>query len=110
MTLSEPDKSEEKQSHLWKPGQSGNPAGRPKGSISILTDLRQRLTDLKRNNEAEYYKLIDDYWQDKKKRQLLITMIDGMPRQQTDITTGGEKIVPIFGGKSSEVPTDDSNS
>src|SRR5882672_3841760 len=28
----------EKQTHLWKPGQSGNPAGRPKGSRSKLSE------------------------------------------------------------------------
>lgn len=29
--------------HLWKPGQSGNPAGRPKGSKNNITLLRQAL-------------------------------------------------------------------
>lgn len=30
--------------HLWKPGQSGNPAGRPTGSVSLKTTLLQLLT------------------------------------------------------------------
>lgn len=29
--------------YLWKPGQSGNPAGRPKGSKNNITLLRQAL-------------------------------------------------------------------
>lgn len=30
--------------HLWKPGQSGNPSGRPKGSISLARILREELS------------------------------------------------------------------
>lgn len=37
----------------------------------------------------------------------LANRTEGMPKQSTDITSGGEKIVPIFGGKS--VQDDDSN-
>ena len=35
------DKTEEKQAHLFKPGQSGNPLGRPKGSLNKATILCQ---------------------------------------------------------------------
>ena len=30
----------------WKPGQSGNPAGRPKGTVSLRTILRAQLRDI----------------------------------------------------------------
>jgi hypothetical protein len=71
----------------------GNPGGgRPEGSISILTDLKIRLRKIKETNPEEYEKLIDDYWRDRSKRELLIKMVDGMPRQQTDLTTDGQKI------------------
>lgn len=33
----------EKRAHLWKPGQSGNPAGRPVGAKNKLTLIRQAL-------------------------------------------------------------------
>ena len=32
-----------KPSHLWKPGQSGNPSGRPAMPVSIVKKLRSRL-------------------------------------------------------------------
>lgn len=31
--------------HLWKPGQSGNPAGRPKGALNATTRVVQALLD-----------------------------------------------------------------
>ena len=31
--------------HQFKPGQSGNPGGRPKGSVSIEAELRKRLAE-----------------------------------------------------------------
>ena len=31
--------------YQFKPGQSGNPGGRPKGSVSIEAELRRRLAD-----------------------------------------------------------------
>lgn len=39
-----PKKSPEKKAkHLWKPGQSGNPAGRPRGSKNHITQLKHSL-------------------------------------------------------------------
>ena len=70
--------------------------GRTEGSISILTDIKRKLTHLKEKSPEEYQELIDYYWQNKKMRDLLIRMIDGQPRQNTDITSGGEKIKSIF--------------
>ena len=32
-----------KEDTQFKPGQSGNPAGRPKGSLSLVTKLKQKL-------------------------------------------------------------------
>ena len=39
-----------KTSHQWKPGQSGNPAGRPKGLKNRITALKQELEVAVRDN------------------------------------------------------------
>ena len=41
--------------YRWKPGQSGNPNGRPKGSANRITaELREAFAMLLENNLAEY--------------------------------------------------------
>lgn len=77
--------TKEMEAKKWKKGESGNPAGRPEGSISLLTDIKKRLLQLAKEDPTEYQALIDYYWRDKKMRELLIKMIDGMPRQSTDV-------------------------
>lgn len=90
----ESENAGKKQDTRFKPGQSGNPAGKPPGTISILTDLKRRLTEIKNKDPEEYKTLIDDYWKDRRKRELLIKMIDGMPRgfsdsQNVEVNIGG---------------------
>ncbi len=38
--------------HRFKKGQSGNPSGRPKGSVSLITRLKQMLHDTPKQGEA----------------------------------------------------------
>lgn len=97
----ESDKTGKKVDTKFKPGEAwtGNASGRPPGTISILTDLKQRLRKLKEEDPDTYLSMIDDYWRDKKKRQLLIQMIDGLPKQSVD-HSGGITVTPIYGGKS----------
>jgi len=47
---------EKRNSHLikWKKGQSGNPNGRPKGSVSIVTALKQKLEEVPEGKEKTY--------------------------------------------------------
>ena len=78
-------------------GVSGNPAGRPEGSISLLNDVKRSLLKLAKEKPEEYKALIDDYWEDKEKRKFLMEMIDGKPKQQTDLTSDGDKIQFIIG-------------
>ncbi len=47
------DKTEKKQSHLFQPGQSGNPKGRPKGSLNKATLLCQSIFADKAGELAE---------------------------------------------------------
>lgn len=61
---------------LYKKGQSGNPGGRPKGSKSLKTWLRERfevMTDEEREDFFDGINKID-----------LFKMAEGMPKQETD--------------------------
>ena len=60
--------------------------GRPKGSISLLTDIKQRLIKLAKEEPDKYQELIDSYWQDVKLRQFLLEMIDGKAKQPVEMS------------------------
>lgn len=92
--MEESEITEEKQNdkpYLFKKGQSGNPAGRPKGSLSITTAIRRFLED----NPDKFEELMQDYLEDKKHRELLWKMIDGMPKQQVDTEVSGNITIAI---------------
>lgn len=96
----ETSEKKERPAHYFKPGVSGNPAGRPKGSFSIKSRIISYLED----HPEELGELIKYYTKEKKMRDLLWRMIDGNPSQQSDITSGG-KPIPILGN----VSVNDSN-
>ena len=69
---------------LYKKGQSGNPGGRPKGSKSLKTWLKERfesMTDEERETFLEGVNKID-----------LFKMAEGLPSQHTDVTSGGKPL------------------
>lgn len=77
----------------YSKGQSGNPNGRPKGKKNGATLLRE-LLELD-NNElkmhmAQIKKAIEK--EDTSAYKSVLERAYGMPKQQTDITTDGEKI------------------
>lgn len=69
--------------YAFKPGVSGNPAGRPKGSVSIKDSIRKFLED----NPEEFEKLCKYYLTNDKHKDLLWKMLDGMPKQGIDLET-----------------------
>jgi len=85
------DRVERLQPFMWKPGQSGNPAGRPKTKTlkEYMRETLERMTPEERDKFLLGMNKID-IWK----------MAEGNPAQ--DLTSGGEKIsvVPIYGGKS----------
>ena len=75
-------------------GHSGNPegegAGRPKGSISIVNEAKRRL----REDPKLLAAIVEDLLKNDKLRLELIRQIDGMPKQQTEISgKEGEPLV-----------------
>lgn len=85
--MDETDVSEKKQDKPWlfKKGQSGNPAGRPKGSRTLKSRVQEYLMSLNDEEFAEYLDGINklDIWK----------MGEGNPKQDADITSGGKSIV-----------------
>ncbi len=99
------DETAPKQRGIGKPfpkGVSGNPAGRPKGTISLVTILKQRLEEIgpdQRRSLAEHFadNVIQDALElDGPSRKLLLQYVEGMPQQKTDITSNGEAIQPLL--------------
>ncbi len=64
----------------FKPGQSGNPAGRPKGSKSLKTFAQEYLLSLSDDEKLEYMKAID--------KKVIWEMAEGKAKQ--DIEHSGE--------------------
>jgi hypothetical protein len=90
-----PDNTDEKQSqpHLFQPGQSGNPNGRPKGAKNFTiadgtSDTYEQLLVKRVLKEA-----IQEG--DKQMIKLIWNYLDGLPQQSLDLTSGGEKITKV---------------
>lgn len=77
----------------FKPGQSGNPKGRPKGSFSITTLVRQALEKRPKGEREKTFvdkfvqklldKAIDDG--DTVTQKMIWNYIDGLPRETIDM-------------------------
>ena len=80
--------------HRFQPGESGNLKGRPKEKVfSLKADILKSLKRIKKKKPQLYEEIIDSYWKDAKKRELLLEIIDGKARQSMDI--GGNMTNPI---------------
>jgi len=86
----------------FKKGQSGNPKGRPKGSISLTSIIKKKLQELTPDGKRQALEMLaDNIIQDAldssdKMRTLIWAYLDGLPKQGMDITSGGEPMGIIF--------------
>lgn len=88
----------------FMPGQSGNPNGRPKGSISITARIKQELERIPEGQQISY---LEDFVntilkkalknQDKDMIRLIWNYVDGMPKQhiEADIFTFADAVRQI---------------
>jgi len=80
---------EQKKDTKFQPGVSGNPAGRPVGSVSIIAEAKRVL----RNDPERLKEIVEDLLDNKKLRLELIRQIDGMPKQSHEVS--GEIKAPL---------------
>jgi hypothetical protein len=100
-----PDKTGEEQvkkvkAKPFEKGVSGNPKGRPKGSISIKDKVRQYLE----KNPDEVEEIVKHFV--KKNRELMWQMLEGSPARKTTLDGKLELPISILGN---EIPSDHSN-
>lgn len=68
----------------FKPGQSGNPGGRPKGSVSLKEYARKYLRELSDEEKIEFMKGLD--------KDIIWEMAEGRADTKSDVTSGGQPI------------------
>lgn len=98
----------------WKPGQSGNPKGKPKGSYSIVATLKRMMNEIPEENLKQFKETKDPKWKktygelitstimakvikdkDTPMMRDIINRIDGLPKNSIGINGDGEPITGI---------------
>ena len=81
-----------KEDTQWKPGQSGNPAGRPKNAVSLVSLLREELGAYIDKEDADRARLLIRAYLDKLEADMdgvairdLIDRIDGKPTNRHEV-------------------------
>lgn len=74
--------------YQWPKGVSGNPNGRPPGSISPRDKIRQMFEA----NPDDFEGFLEAYINDPKNRRHVVELLDGKPHQHIDHTTGGKEL------------------
>ena len=72
------------QPHVYRKGQSGNPNGRPKGSVSLKTYAKQMIEQMTPEEREEFLEGLP--------KQFIWEMAEGKAQSTTDLTTNGQPI------------------
>jgi hypothetical protein len=86
----------------WKPGQSGNPKGRPKKEWTMAAMYKQAAEETTKTGEPKYKIIARKLLELAEKGDMVAikefgNRIDGLPKQNLDVTSDG-KPIPILGG------------
>lgn len=85
--------SNPKPSASWKPGESGNPDGRPPKGYSITEWFKEMLNSKPEVKDAIGKSIMKKALEgDTTAQKMVWQYMDGMPKQSTDITTNGESL------------------
>ena len=74
----------------FKKGQSGNPAGKKKGTVSLVTKMREALDKIHDGTQEPYHILLvqsmmkDAIKTDGQSRRLFLQYLEGMPQQKLE--------------------------
>lgn len=93
--------------HQWVKGQSGNPGGRPKGSVSLITELKRQLRENPDDAEDIVANLLHMAKQDDDRALRAIAQvfdrIDGTPVQRVEqVAEHKMKLVHLMDDEESE--------
>lgn len=70
--------------YMYKKGQSGNPSGRPLGTVSMKTYIKNKLLAMTDEEREEFL--------DGMSKKDILEFGEGKARQDTDITSGGKPL------------------